>query len=116
MGGRLMANYEYKCEKCNTVYEVLDYKNDANRKRPCPKCKTMNAKTMNAAAIVLKRGGVGWAKDSYNAPRSLADGPEPTAGDRHKRSGKTVVPVRGGLKLEPDKSTDKKKKPMLKVK
>lgn len=111
-----MANYEYKCEKCNTVYEVLDYKNDANRKRPCPKCNTLNAKTMSAAAIVLKRGGVGWAKDGYNADRSLADGPEPMHGDRHKRSGKTVVPVRGGISLEPDKSTDKKKKPMLKVK
>jgi putative FmdB family regulatory protein len=112
-----MANYEFKCEKCNTVYEVLDFKNDANRKRPCPECGTMNAKQMSAAAIVLKRGGVGWGKDSYNAPRSMADGPEPVGGDRHKRSGKTVVPVRGKFGLQGEKgekSGDKKPKLMVK--
>jgi putative FmdB family regulatory protein len=111
-----MAQYEYKCEKCNHAYEVLDFKNDANCKRPCPVCGTMNAKQMSAAAIVLKRGGVGWSKDSYSATRSMAEGPEPRTGDRHKRSGKTVVPV-SGFGLQGKKGEVKgDKKPKLMVK
>jgi putative FmdB family regulatory protein len=110
-----MAQYEFKC-KCGKVYTVLDYKNQANHKHPCPDCGAMNEKVISPVTVVLKRGGVGWAKDGYSAERSMADGPEPRGGDRHKRSGKTVVPVRGGFSLEPDKDTSKKKKPMIKVK
>jgi putative FmdB family regulatory protein len=111
-----MANYEFECSNCGNVYEVLDPKNQAGKRQPCQECGEMNSKIMSAVNVVLKPGGVGWAKDGYNAERSMADGPEPRTGDRHKRSGKTVVPVRGGFSLEPDKSTAKKKKPMIKVK
>ena len=111
-----MAIYEFECSKCETEYEALDLFSDTEKLKPCPRCKTMNKKIMSASNFILKSGGCGWHKDNgYNARRSMADGPEPMTGDRHKRSGKTVVPVRGGLTLEPNKDTSKKKKPMIKV-
>jgi putative FmdB family regulatory protein len=110
-----MAQYEFDCKGCGNNYDVIDFKNEAGRRRPCPTCGALNEKVMSAVTAVLKPGGCGWGKDGYAATRSMADGPEPTTGDRHKRSGKMVVPVRG-MSLEPDKSTAKKKKPMIKVK
>jgi len=110
-----MAIYEYICEKCSTEYESLDLTNNPELKKPCPKCKFMNGKIMSASNFVLKQEGCGWAKDGYSRKFSSADGPENKWGDRHKRSGKTVVPVRGGFSLEPNKDKSKKKKPMLKV-
>jgi len=109
-----MAIYEYEC-KCGAVYESLDLTSNPELEKPCPKCKTMNGKIMSATTFVLKQGGCGWSKEGYSRKYSMADGPENRWGDRHKRSGKTVVPVRGGLSLEPNKDNSKKKKPMLKV-
>lgn len=110
-----MAIYEFECSNCSTAYEALDLLSKPEALKPCPKCKTMNKKIMSTTTFVLKQGGCGWAKDGYSRKYSMADGPENKWGDRHKRSGKTVVPVRGGLSLEPDKDHSKKKKPMLKV-
>jgi putative FmdB family regulatory protein len=119
-----MANYEFECSNCGNVYEVLDPKNRAGKRQPCQECGEMNNKIMSAVSVVLKPGGVGWAKDGYSAKRSLANGPEDIHhGSRHKRSGGTIIPVRGESAgaprrsiLEPNKSTAKKKKPMIKVK
>jgi putative FmdB family regulatory protein len=113
-----MALYTFKCEKCNHPYDVIDYKNQAGKKHPCPECDHPNTKLMTAANISLKPGGVGWAKDGYAAEKSQAyEGPEPKTGNRHKRSGRTVVPVRGGLSLQGSKGEQKSdKKPTIKVK
>jgi putative FmdB family regulatory protein len=110
-----MAQYEFDCSNCGNNYTVIDPKNRPEKKQACQDCGEMNSKIMSAPTAILRPGGCGWSKDGYAARRSMSDGPEPTTGDRHKRSGKMVVPVRG-MKLEPDKSTAKKKKPMLKVK
>lgn len=111
-----MPIFEYKCENCLIVYECLEIHNpNPDLQKPCPKCKRMNGKIMSAPAFILKDEGVGWANKGYNRQYSIADGPERKTGDRHGRSGKTVVPVRGGMSIEPNKDDSKKKKPMLKV-
>lgn len=110
-----MAIYEYNC-KCGTVYEMMDLKSNPKAQIRCPVCKTKNiAVTGGRPAVVLKASGCGWAKHGYSRQYSIADGPENPNGDRHKRSGKTVVPVRGGLSIEPDKDKSKKKKPSIKI-
>jgi hypothetical protein len=122
-----MACYEFECTGrtgCGNVYDVIDMKNRPGKKRPCPTCGKMNEKHMSGTVNIFVPGGVGWAKDGYSAKRSLANGPEDIHhGSRHKRSGKTIMPVRGESAgaprrsiLEPDKSTANKKKPMIKVK
>ena len=106
-----MANYEFEC-KCGKVYEYLDLKN-TDKKRACPKCGKLNEKVMSASTFALKAGGVGWGKKGYSGTHSISDGPE-GKGNRHKRSGKTTIPVRGGFSLE-GKKGDTTKKPTIKV-
>lgn len=109
-----MALYEFECKECGNVYEYLDLTSDPDMQRPCPKCRTQNGKIMSECSVRLGTSGVGWAKDGYARKYSIADGPENTTGSRHKRSGKTTVPVRG-LSIEPNKDNSKKKKPAIKV-
>lgn len=112
-----MAIYEFVCDECGKEYEFFDEKSDPDAKRPCPECRKMNKKIISAPNHILKDGGCGWAKDGYSRRHSVADGPSDGKGNRFKKSGKTVVPVRNmGLSIEPDKDKSKKKKPTLAVK
>jgi putative FmdB family regulatory protein len=104
-----MPIFEFECPDCEIVYEVLDLKSDPKLEKPCPKCKRMNSKIVSAPAVHLKDGGVGWAKDGYSRRHTMADGPG-------EKSGRTVVPVRTNLSIEPDKDNSKKKRPKLSVK
>ena len=110
-----MPIFEFECTDCSIVYESLDLKGDDTLEKPCPKCKKMNGKIMSASNVHLKDGGVGWSKDNYSRPHSMADGPAPKNAKRHKSSGRTVVPVRN-LSLEPNKDDSKKKRPTLAIK
>jgi len=109
-----MAMYEYECPDCELTFEVIDMKNKGKDK-PCPVCKRLCKKVeISQSNFHLGKTGVGWHKDGYNRPRSIADGPGGEVGTR--TSGKTVIPVRNkNIQIEPDKDTTKKKRPKLKV-
>lgn len=109
-----MPIYEFECSDCEIVYESMSLTVKDELQKPCPKCHKMNDKLISESSFHLKQGGVGWGKDGYNRPHTMADGPEPKHAKRHKSSGRTVVPVRG-LQIEPDKDHSKKKRPSLKV-
>ena len=56
--------YEYKCAKCNNVFEIEHKINLKPRKR-CPNCKKYSLKRLISMGgnFILK--GKGWFKDGY---------------------------------------------------
>jgi putative FmdB family regulatory protein len=64
-----MPLYEYKCLKCNTVFEVIQKVSDPRLKK-CIKCGGPVTKTISAPAIQFK--GSGWYITDY-AKKTLAE-------------------------------------------
>jgi len=60
-----MPLYDYKCDQCETVFEVERRMSDTSRKK-CPACRSKKtAKVFNAAGIVFKGSGF-YVTDSKN--------------------------------------------------
>ncbi|HNX91026.1 MAG TPA: zinc ribbon domain-containing protein [Candidatus Omnitrophota bacterium] len=63
-----MPTYEYKCEKCDHVFEKFQKMTDEPVKE-CPKCKSPVKKVINpGAGIILK--GSGFYQTDYKNPSS----------------------------------------------
>ncbi len=59
-----MPTYDYRCEKCNDVFEVEQKMSDPLLKE-CPKCKGPIKRLISAAGIVFK--GSGFHVNDYKA-------------------------------------------------
>lgn len=61
-----MPIYEYTCEKCHSVQEILQ-KIDEDTPDLCPKCQAHGSlkKVVSSSAFHLKGGG--WYKDLYSS-------------------------------------------------
>jgi len=57
-----MPIYEYRCEKCDNVFEVLQSGFD-EREETCPKCKGVSKRIISNTSFVLK--GSGWYVTDY---------------------------------------------------
>jgi putative FmdB family regulatory protein len=75
-----MPLYEYKCSKCNTVFEVIQKIADPPLKK-CIKCGEAVTKTISAPAIQFK--GSGWYITDY-AKKTRAE-KEPKPQDKEKK-------------------------------
>lgn len=66
-----MPNYDYRCEKCDNVFEVF-HKMTENPEVKCPECGS-NAKRMlgSGAGIIFK--GSGFYKTDYCNTKSSSD-------------------------------------------
>ncbi len=62
-----MPIYEYECESCNTVSEVVQRISEKPLAE-CPHCSGAVRKIVSRSAFHLKGGG--WYNDGYNAPSS----------------------------------------------
>lgn len=51
-----MPLYDYQCEKCGHIFEVLELKEEDNKERKCPKCQSTEVKKLPAAFARLGFG------------------------------------------------------------
>lgn len=58
-----MPLYEYKCPKCNHVFEKNQKVNDP--KPPCPKCSAQDVEKLLGTGGNFHLKGGGWYKDGY---------------------------------------------------
>lgn len=79
-----MPIYEYQCEKCGNLTEVIQKFSDAPL-TTCDKCGGTVSKLMSASAFHLKGGG--WYKTDYTSPASSADSAKKTPSDSSGSSG-----------------------------
>jgi putative FmdB family regulatory protein len=85
--------YEYLCERCGKIHEVIQKLNDKAPAR-CDECGSGKlAKLVSRSAFQLKGGG--WYSDLY-ASRKPASGPEPAASGE-----KPAAPDKGAKKDGP---------------
>jgi putative FmdB family regulatory protein len=57
-----MPIYEYQCEKCGEVFEVLEL-SEKDRPEKCEKCGGALRKLVSGSSFILK--GTGWYKTDY---------------------------------------------------
>ena len=53
-----MPIYEYKCNDCNTVFELLTTTAEGDKKVQCSKCNSENVTKLISAGSSLSGGGV----------------------------------------------------------
>lgn len=70
-----MPIYEYQCEKCGHLFELIQKFSD-RPKTKCPKCRGTLRKLISASAIRFK--GSGWYVTDYAGKSGSADPGEPS--------------------------------------
>lgn len=82
-----MPTYEYKCKKCNEVYEFFQNMTD-EKKTMCPDCKTNSLKKMigRGAGIIFK--GSGFYETDYKAKEKKQQEQKPKT-EKEGKSNKT---------------------------
>lgn len=71
-----MPLYEYMCEECSTVIEVMQKLNDDKLEEcECPECQSIKPVKKIITSMNFKLVGRGWAKDGYvdTYKQTLAD-------------------------------------------
>lgn len=58
-----MPIYEYKCPKCNNLFQLLERMSEASEIRKCPKCGEDARKIVSLSSFHLK--GSGWYVTDY---------------------------------------------------
>ena len=63
-----MPIYEYSCDQCRSVQEILQKVNE-DAPKECPKCHSLGSlkKVVSNSSFHLKGGG--WYKDLYSSPK-----------------------------------------------
>ena len=60
-----MIRYDYKCEQCNTVFEVQQETYKDKKKTKCPKCKSLKVrKIIGSIPVIYKSEGFTLANKS----------------------------------------------------
>ncbi len=67
-----MPIYEYECEKCGAVVEMMHGMSEKPPTTKCAKCKGKLQRLISASAFHLKGGG--WYKDLYSSTKPGASG------------------------------------------
>ncbi len=62
-----MPIYEYECEKCGAVVEMMHGMSEKPATTKCAKCKGKLQRLISASAFHLKGGG--WYKDLYSSSK-----------------------------------------------
>ncbi len=62
-----MPIYEYECEKCGTVVEMMHGMSEKPPTTKCAKCKGKLQRLISASSFHLKGGG--WYKDLYSSAK-----------------------------------------------
>ena len=96
-----MPLYEYKCSKCNTVFEVIQKVTDPPLKK-CIKCGGAVTKTISAPAIQFK--GSGWYITDY-AKKTLAEKEQEPQVKEEKETKKSEAPSPQKAEKQPSHST-----------
>lgn len=73
-----MPIYEYECEKCGAIVEMIHGMSEKPPTSRCAKCKGKLQRLISAAAFHLKGGG--WYKDLYSSAKPGASSDSSASG------------------------------------
>ena len=64
-----MPIYEYQCEKCNHIHEVIvKITEKLEEMVECPKCHFWSKRKISKSTFILSdKGEVGWSKEGYKS-------------------------------------------------
>lgn len=101
-----MPIYEYRCQSCGKVTEILQKMSDAPLKQ-CPKCKGKVEKLISRSSFQLK--GTGWYVTDYAGKKSSSDSESKTS-ESKSDSGSSEASAESSSKAKASGSESKPKK------
>ncbi len=66
-----MPIYEYRCPKCQKVFEEWSHITEDHPEEPCPDCGTASLRIMSSTSFVLEGGG--WYVTDYGYRKGVKD-------------------------------------------
>lgn len=70
-----MPIYEFKCQKCENIFEYLCFKSDSENDADCPSCGSKNVEKLLSTFCSLSSGGTGAGFDgNIPAPSCSSSG------------------------------------------
>ncbi len=66
-----MPIYEYRCPKCQKVFEEWSHITEDHPEEPCPDCGTSSPRIMSSTSFVLEGGG--WYVTDYGYRKGVKD-------------------------------------------
>lgn len=67
----VMPIYEYRCPKCQKIFEEWSHISDDHPTEPCPDCSTPSPRIMSSTSFVLE--GSGWYVTDYGYRKGVKD-------------------------------------------
>lgn len=91
-----MPIYEYRCPKCQKIFEEWSHITEDHPEEPCPDCGTASPRIMSSTSFVLEGGG--WYVTDYGYRKgvkdekkdSSSDAPAAKASDNASTAGSTA--------------------------
>lgn len=116
-----MPIYEYRCPKCQKVFEEWSHITEDHPEEPCPDCGTASPRIMSSTSFVLEGGGwyvtdYGYRKgvkdekkdsSSGSAPAAKASDSASTAGSTDAKAGASSAAGAAKSDAKPSTSTTK---------
>lgn len=102
-----MPIYEFKCPKCQRVFEEMVHFSEMHSEEPCPDCGTPSPKLISHTSFLLKGGG--WYVSDYGYRKGVSeDGSSTSSGTGNSASGNSGPKESGtGVKTESAKAESK---------
>lgn len=72
-----MPIYEFKCPKCQRVFEEMVHFSEMHSEEPCPECGTPSPKLISQTSFLLKGGG--WYVSDYGYRKGVSEDGSGTA-------------------------------------
>lgn len=58
---------EFKCDKCDHIFEEIMFRSDMTPPEECPKCKSSELKAIGVSLSSAQFKGAGWSNDGYSS-------------------------------------------------
>ncbi len=66
-----MPIYEYRCPKCNKIFEEWSHITEDHPQEPCPDCGTASSRIMSSTSFILEGGG--WYVTDYGYRKGVKE-------------------------------------------
>lgn len=86
-----MPIYEYRCDKCDTVFEEWHKHADNMLEEPCPQCHSPAHRQISNTSFVLKGGG--WYVTEYGNRKADASSPPSPPASASSEGGTSTQPT-----------------------
>ncbi|MDO5537771.1 MAG: zinc ribbon domain-containing protein [Desulfovibrionaceae bacterium] len=87
-----MPIYEYRCPKCEKIFEEWSHITEDHPQEPCPDCGTLSPRIMSSTSFVLEGGG--WYVTDYGYRKGVKD--ESSSGHSSSSHSTTSAKPAGG--------------------